>query len=186
MVIFRRLLVFLCLFSVVFAQHTPRKCADIAIHTTDHKVIHISQYHGKVVMFVMFLTSCDECLTTMQFMGRLQNEMGPRGLQIVGLSLDESAALVALYAQRYRFPFPLAHLEKDEALQIADLNKTAHPIVPYIIFVDWMGQVRFQYAGNDPVVAAGEKNIRAVADGLLHQAAEKKGAQYETKPAGKQ
>jgi peroxiredoxin len=183
MVIFRRFLVFLCLLSIGFAQHTPRACADFPIRTTDHKVIKISQYHGKVLMIAMFLTTCDDCLNTLHFMDKLQTELGPRGFQAIGLSLDESAALVSLYAQRYRFPFPLAHLDKDEAIKLADLKPTAHPVVPYIMFVDWMGQVRFQYAGNDPVFNSAEKNLRAVADGLLRQAAEKKGATYETKPA---
>src|SRR5882757_1453033 len=105
MAIFRRLVILFCLASMCFAQHTPRKCADIPIRTTDKKTIHISQYHGKVVLFVMMLTSCDDCLRTLQMMARWQNEMGPRGLQIIGVSLDESAVNVIPFQERYRFPF---------------------------------------------------------------------------------
>ncbi len=183
MVTFRRLLLFFCLTLLCFAQHTPRPVADIPIPTTDGKTIHLSQYRGKVVLLVMMLTTCDECLGTMQFMTRMQGEFGPRGLQIVAVSLDESGALVIPYAQRYRFPFPMAHLDKEPAIKLMDLKETAHPMVPTILFIDWQGKVRFQYAGNDPIFKSGEKGIRQIADGLLRQAAEKKGAEYKTAPA---
>jgi peroxiredoxin len=185
MVIYRRFLLFLCLVSVSFAQHTPRLVADVPIRTTDRKIIKMSQYRGKVVLLVMMLTTCDECLGTMQFMARLQNEMGSRGLQVVAISLDENAVVPVAYAERYRFPFPMGHLDKDPAVKLLDLNATAHPVVPTMLFVDWQGKVRFQYAGNDPVFNQGEKGIRTIADGLVREAAEKKGPTYKTVPAGK-
>lgn len=186
MVIFRRLLVLLCLVSLCFAQKTPRKCADIPIVTSDGKTIHIPQYKGKVVMIEFMLVDCPECYQTLQFMGKLQKDYGPRGFQAVGISLDENVAVVKPFAERYRFPFPIGHLDKDPAIKFIDLKESGHPTVPYIMFVDWMGNVRFQYPGDAPIFTAAEKNLAQIADGLLRQAAEKKGPQYETKPAGKQ
>jgi peroxiredoxin len=185
MLILRRLLVFLCPLSVCFAQHVPRKCTDLPIPGSDGKIIRVSQYSGKVLMIEMMLTDCPECLKTMQFMGRLQQEFGPRGFQAIGISLDADPALVKPFVDRYRFNFPVGHLGKDQALKFLELNETAHPMCPYILFVDWMGTVRFQYPGNDPIFSSEEKNLRQIADGLLRQAKEKKGAQYETRPAGK-
>lgn len=183
MVTFRRLLVFFCLLVTCYAQHTPRPAADVPIHTTDNKTIHISQYRGKAVLVAFMLTTCEECLSTMQFMGRLQSDLGPKGLQVVAISLDERTAAAAPYAQRYRFPFPMGHLDKDPAIKFMDLNATAHPVVPTLMFIDWQGKVRFQYAGNDPIFNSGEKNIRQIADGLVHEAADKRSPQYKTAPA---
>ncbi len=180
---FRRILLFFCLMTVSFAQHTPRLVADVPIRTTDRKIIKMSEYRGKVVLLVMMLTTCDSCLGTMQFMARLQNEMGPRGFQVVAVSLDESAVVSVPYAERYRFPFPMGHLDRDPAIKLLDLNATAQPVVPTMLFVDWQGKVRFQYAGNDPIFNQGEKGIRTIVDGLLRQAAEKKGAEYKSAPA---
>jgi peroxiredoxin len=177
-----RLALLLCVLSICFAQHTPRTCADVPIQTTDGKTIHIPQYRDKVVMIAMVVTTDEVCLQTMQFLSRLQNEMGPRGLQIVAVSIDDDPATAVPYAQRYRFPFPMGHLKSDQAIRLADLNKTARPFVPYIMFVDWQGNVRFQYPGNHPIFKQGETGIRTIADGLLRQAAEKKGAQYSKKP----
>jgi len=185
MVTLRRLLVFLCLLPVSFAQHTPRKIADIPIVTSDGKTIHIPQYHGKVVMIEMMLTDCPECLQTMQFMAKLQKDYGPRGFQAVAVSLDANPALVKPFAERYRFPFPVGHLDSAPAIKFLDLKETGHPVCPYILYVDWMGNVRFQYPGDAPIFTSAEKNLSQIADGLLRQAAEKKGPQYETRPAGK-
>jgi thiol-disulfide isomerase/thioredoxin len=188
MVIFRRLLVSLCLFSVCFAQQPappqPRKCPDVPIVTSDGKTIRVSEYHDKVVMILLFSTVCAHCLDTLQFMARLQNEMAPRGLQVIAISVDDTQAPVRPFAERYRFPFPVGYLTPAPALELLNMKPDAHPIVPLLIFVDWMGHVRFQYKGTDAVFK-GEKDIRGIATGLLRQAAEKKGPTYQTQPAGK-
>jgi peroxiredoxin len=186
MVTFRRLLVFLCLISVLLAQRTPRKCEAIPIPTSDGKTITIPQYKGKVVMIEMMLTDCPECLNTLQFMAKLQKDYGPRGFQAVGIALDPNIANVKPFAERYRFPFPVGHMDKDPAIKFLDLKETGHPTVPYILFVDWQGSVRFQYPADAPIFASAEKNLAQIADGLLRQAAEKKGPEYKTVPAGKQ
>ncbi len=181
-----RFLVFLCLIPVCFAQHTPRKIADIPIVTTDGKTIRIPQFHGKVVMIEMMLTDCPPCLQTMQFLAKLQKDLGPRGFQAVAISLDQNAALVKPFAERYRFPFPVGHLDAEPAIKFLDLKETGHPMCPYVLFVDWMGNVRFQYPGDAPIFNSADKNLFQIADGLLRQAAEKSGPKYETRPAGKQ
>jgi peroxiredoxin len=186
MVTFRPLVV-LCLFSTwCFAQHTPRKCSDVPITTSDGKTIRIPQYQGKVVMIEMMLTDCEPCLQTLQFMAKLQKDFASRGFQAVAIALDGNVTAVKPFAERYRFPFPVGHLDQEPAIKFLDLKETARPVVPYILFVDWMGNVRFQYPADAPIFNSAEKNLRQIADGLLRQAAEKKGPQYETRPAGKQ
>jgi peroxiredoxin len=198
MVILRRLTVFLCLLTlaiepslaqVVATRQSaapgpkPRKCPDTPIRTIDNKVIRISQYHGKVVMIVLFLTSCQDCLGMLQLMQKLQTDYASRGLQVVAVSLDESSANLLPYQQRYRFPFPMGHLEVNGASELTGVKKDKGVIVPVIMFVDWMGNIRFQYQGNDNFLKDPEKNLRGVATGLLKQAAAGEGPKYETRPA---
>lgn len=185
MQIFRRLVIFLCLASVCFAQHTPRPCADVPIRTTDGKTIHPAQFHGKEIAYVMFRTDCDHCLDTLNFFARMQNQYGSKGLQVIGVSLDDSPAAVVPFAQRYRFPFPIGHLTKEPAIKLTDLNENAHPVVPYLMFVDWQGKVRFQYPGNAPIFNDAEKNLRTIVEGLAREAVEKKQPTYQTRPLGK-
>jgi peroxiredoxin len=187
MLMFRPLLASLCLLSVpCFAQHTPRKSLDTIIPTSDGKSIHMGQYKGKVMMIEFFLTDCPECLQTLQFLGKLQKELAPRGFQAVGISLDPDPSVVKPFAERYRFPFPIAHMDPPSAIKFLDLKETGHPMCPYVLFIDWQGSVRFQYPGDDPIFKSADKNLRQIAEGLLRQAAEKKGPEYQTRPAGKQ
>jgi peroxiredoxin len=184
MVTLRRLGVFLCLLSACFAQHLPRRCADVPIPLSDGKTIHITQYHGKVVMIAMMLTDCSDCHAALNYMAKLQHDLGPRGFRALAISIDPDRALAKPYAERYRFPFPIGSLDQSGAIKLMDLRADARPWVPYIMFVDWEGNVRFQYAGNDPVFKDAEKNMHAIADGLLRQAIEKTGQQLA--PVGKQ
>jgi peroxiredoxin len=159
--------------------------ADVPIATSDGKVIHVSQYHGKVLMIVMMRTDCPDCHQTLDFLAKLQRDLGPRGFQAVAISLDPEFKAVKPFAERYRYPYPVGYLDTEPAIKFLDLKATAHPVIPYVLFVDWMGNVRFQYSGDAPIFSAAEKNFSQIAEGLLRQAAEKKGPQYETRPAGK-
>jgi len=181
----RSLLVYLCLLPLCFGQKTPRKMVDVPIATSDGKVIHLQQYHGKVLMILMMRTDCPECHQMLDFLAKLQKDLGPRGFQAVAISLDPEYKVVKPFAERYRYPFPIGFLTPEPAIKFLDLKETAHPVIPYVLYIDWMGNVRFQYPGDAPIFREAEKNLFQIADGLLRQAAEKKGPQYETRPAGK-
>jgi len=171
--------------TVAFAQHLPRPCADFPIKATDGKTIRISKYHGKVVMILMMKTDCEPCHQMLETVSQWQKEWDSRGFQVLAFALDDAPTNVLPYAERYRFPFPVAHLRSDAFIKLADLKKTARPVVPYVMFVDWKGDVRFQWAGNDPILSNGAQGIRGIADGLLRQAADKSGQSLKTMPAGK-
>jgi peroxiredoxin len=175
----RRLAILVSFCSAAFAQHVPRPCVDFPIKATDGKTIRISKYHGKVVMIVMMKTDCPPCHQMLETVSQWQNEWQSRGFQVLAFAVDDSPTNALPYAERYRFPFPVAHMPSDAVIKLADLKKTARPVVPYIMFVDWKGDVRFQYAGNDPVLSQGVQAIRGIADGLLRQAADKSGPQLK-------
>ena len=183
MVLFRRLVVFVCLLAVSCYGKTPRKAADVPVKLSDGKTIHLTQYRGKVVMVVMFLTTCPECVETIKFLGRLQTQLDPKYFQPIAISLDPDPKVVAPFVQRYRPTFPVGHLDKDAAIKLGDMTADARPIVPVIIYIDWMGNVRFQYYGNDAIFQQAPKNISTIAGGLVKQAIERTGPKYATRPA---
>lgn len=163
----RRFLVFLCLLAVAEAK-TPRPLADVPIQTPNRKKISLKQYRGKEIVVVLFSTACDDCLKTITVMNRIQNDYGPKGLQVVGAAIDDNAAFaIAPWVQRYRPVFPCGFLDKDAAIKIGDMEKDTRPFVPVVLFVDGSGTVRVQYYGNEPVFKEQEKAFRAIANSLL-------------------
>ena len=172
----RRLLIFLFLLTSLYAK-TPRPLANILVRSPDLKNINLKQYQGKVVVLAMIGTSCGDCIQTVDMLGRIQKEWGPRGLQVVAAAIENNAKFnVASFQMRYRPPFPVGYFEQDDAIRMGDMGPDARPFVPVLMFIDANQIVRFQYYGNDPFLKQGEKGIRAIIDGLLRQTVQQKGA----------
>jgi peroxiredoxin len=163
-----RLLALVCILSLADAA-VPRPVApNVAISTTDQKKIYLRQYRGKMVMLVMFSTTCDDCLKTLNLMGKFQKEYGPRGLQVIAAAINDNAAYsVQSFAQRYRQPFPIGYLNREDAIKMLDITPNDRPFVPIVMFIDYSGTVRVQYFGNDPIFKQEEKAFRAITDSLL-------------------
>src|SRR5713101_10067751 len=55
----------------------------------------LSRQKGKVVLLNFWATWCEACRQEYPDLVRLQKELGPRGLQVVGISTDFASALAA-------------------------------------------------------------------------------------------
>jgi len=147
---------------------TPRILADVPIPTFDQKKINLKQYRGKVVVLMLFSTTCGDCIQSLDLMSKIQKDLGPRGLQVIGAAFDENASYaIEGYVQRYRPNFPVGFLDQAGAIKIADIPKDMRPFVPIVMFIDRTGTVRAQYYGNDAVFKQEDKAFRAIAESLL-------------------
>jgi peroxiredoxin len=159
------------IFSVsAYSQVQPaRPMVYVPVKTTDAKGINLRKFLGKELIVVVFSTQCEECIETLSVLSRIQKDLGPRGLQVIGIAGNENAAYtVGPVADRYKFGFPLGFLNQDQVIKLTNIKKDDHPFVPIVMFVDSAGTVRVQYFGNDPVFKnQQEKALRAVADSLL-------------------
>jgi peroxiredoxin len=59
------------------------------LHLTRGDTVRLSDYRGEVVLFNVWATWCAPCEYEMPSMERLYRELGPAGLRIVALSVDE-------------------------------------------------------------------------------------------------
>ena len=166
----RFVVAFVCLLLSIQGASTPRPLADISVPTPDGKKIRLSQYRGKVMVVALVSTSCEHCYTSMQLLGQLQKEYGPRGFQVFAVAADDNAAKAIGPLSRARdFGYPLGYLDQNTTMQVFDFKPNDHPFVPMFMFVDKKGTVRFQYAGKDDFFKAEEKNTRILIEGLLKQ-----------------
>ena len=60
----------------------------------EHRRIDLESYRGKVVLLNFWATWCAPCKVEMPLFAAWQNKYGPRGLRIIGISMDDDQALV--------------------------------------------------------------------------------------------
>lgn len=66
------------------------KVPDFALPAIqDQKVIDISQFRGKAVLINFWATWCGPCVQEIPSLISLQNEFGPQGLAVIGVSMDQ-------------------------------------------------------------------------------------------------
>jgi cytochrome c biogenesis protein CcmG/thiol:disulfide interchange protein DsbE len=71
------------------------------------KPIDLAQYRGKVVLVDFWATWCAPCLIEIPRLIEMQRRLGGAGLQVIGVSMDDSADPVRSLSRRYLFDYPI-------------------------------------------------------------------------------
>src|ERR1700690_2995081 len=145
----RRAALFLCLTAVSFAALPPGyPVPDVLIPRLLGKKIDLKQYRGKAVVLALISTDCQDCALTVELLNMLQDEDGPKGLQVGGAAGDENAASNLFYLEKQNRPkYPLGYLDPPSFIKIAGLLPTENPFVPILIFIDPKGIMRVKIKG---------------------------------------
>lgn len=69
--------------------------------------IDLAVYRGKVVLIDFWASWCAPCIVEVPHLIGLQKHFASRGLQIVGISLDDSAAAAKTVTRRFTFNYPV-------------------------------------------------------------------------------
>lgn len=73
----------------------------------DGKQVKLSDYQGKVKLLVFWATWCGPCLSEIPTLKSLQNELGSKGFQVIGISLDDGPEPVASLHSQVEFNYPI-------------------------------------------------------------------------------
>jgi peroxiredoxin len=152
------------------AATLPRHSPELAIRTSDGKQVLLSSYQGKVVVMVFILTYCPHCQKTLGHLARLQNELGPRGLQVVGSAIEDmAAAALPEFLRRFQPPFPVGYNERNSAIEYLQHPLMSRLLMPQIVFIDRSFTIRAQFPGDDKFFGDDqEKNLREQIEKLLN------------------
>jgi peroxiredoxin len=159
------------LLGPIEAAEIPRPSPDLIVHLNDGKDLHVSQYKGKPLVLAFILTTCPHCQKTVGFLGKAYSEFARRGLQVVGVAIEEAAAKdLPGFMATFNPPFPVGYNIDQKTI----LDFLRHPPMlllkmPVLVFIDGQGVVRAQYEGDDPFMSEEkqEQNIQHAIDGLL-------------------
>jgi len=181
-----------CLFALpILAQvpgepappKVPRKAPEFVINVPKGRSLLLSQYRGKVVVLELLFTTCPHCQHASQMMSKLYTELGPKGLQPLGVAWNDKAdLLVPDFVRTYGVNFPVGSASQMDVYKFLDLSILQRMVVPQIVIVDRAGNIRLQ---TDPVKGpeelANEPVMRAKIEELLKEPAHRRPAAAQRK-----
>ncbi len=122
----------------------------------------ISEWDGQVVALNFWASWCKPCRREMPAFIRLQNQFGSRGLQFVGIALDEREAVVSFLGElgeEINYPQLMGD---DDGIDLAKSYGNAFGILPYTVFIGRDGRIAHVQYGE-----LTEKKARELISGLL-------------------
>lgn len=81
---------------------------DFSLPDLNGQKLDLSAYRGKVVLLDFWATWCDPCLKEIPLFVELQDQYRNRGLQIIGISMDDGPEPVQDFYRRYKMNYPVA------------------------------------------------------------------------------
>ena len=85
-----------------------RKAPEIACKDLSGKKLNLRGFRGKVVLLNFWATWCAPCQLEMPVFSKWQQQYGPQGLQIVGISMDDDAPPVRKLVAELKLGYPVA------------------------------------------------------------------------------
>jgi len=102
----------------------------------------MADHRGQVVLVNYWATWCGPCWEETPGLIRLSQEMGPKGLAVVGVAIDEGGAeKVRKFVDEFRVPYPVVMPERMSQVEYGLEG------VPTTILVDKQGRVAKAYVG---------------------------------------
>ena len=148
----------LLLASPAASTPLPRSAPDCPLRL-GNRASSLQQFRGKVVYVDFWASWCVSCLASFPFMERMQQELGPKGVQVIGVNLDQKPADASRFLAAHHVSFPVA-LGGNEACA----KQFGVSGMPSTFVVDRRGAVRVAHSGFTP----GEgKTIRGLVERLL-------------------
>jgi len=108
----------------------------------DRKRLDLNAYRGKVVLLNFWATWCAPCQVEMPHFMAWQQKYGPRGLQVIGISMDDDPALVRQAYRKLKLNYPVAMGD----VKLGDLYGGVLGL-PVTYLIDRHGEIQAEYQG---------------------------------------
>jgi len=135
------------------ASHLP--APDFNLSQLDGPTLRLSSYRDKIVLLDFWATWCAPCREETPNLVNLQKEYGDRGLQIIGVSMDDSAEPVHAFYRQFHMNYPVVMGNaKTGELYGGVLG------LPIAFLIDRNGRIYKKHVGaTDPAVFEKEINL---------------------------
>ena len=136
-----------------------RRAPEFSLPDLHQGRVDLRQHRGKVVLLNFWATWCAPCKVEMPQFMQWQKEYGPRGLVVIGVSIDDSAAPARAFVEKLHLNYPVV-------MGNAKLGERYGGVlgVPVTFLIDRAGVVRARFDGEEHL-AAEERQVRALLGG---------------------
>jgi thiol-disulfide isomerase/thioredoxin len=105
----------------------------------------LNEWHGKIIVVNFWATWCPPCRKEIPEFVELQENYGPKGLQFVGIALEENES-VAAYLTTLKTNYPML-IGGDQAMALAQKMGNIAGILPFSLVFNRNGQLIHRQAG---------------------------------------
>jgi len=135
-----------CAVASLSAQKEEFKPAKLtfSFRDTNGRRVSLSDFKGKVILLDFWATWCIPCKKEIPGFIELQKKFGDRGLQVIGLSVDDPLMAAKVYASDMKMNYPVLLAEGKE-----DILKAYDPIpsIPVSVIIDRQGRIVARHLG---------------------------------------
>lgn len=136
--------------AATLVGHPAPEIARADLHQTQ---VRLRDFRGRVVLLNFWATWCGPCRVEMPRFMQWQRQYGPRGLRVLGVSIDDSAPPVREFAAKLRVDYPIVMSDPKLGDRYGIFG------VPVTFLIDRHGIIRARFDGeSDP--AAMERTMQ--------------------------
>jgi peroxiredoxin len=156
----------------------PRPAQDLKIMEPSGHPVSLTGYPGKVLLVQFLYTTCPHCMATAKVFTSLQKELGPQGLQVIGVAFNEEAEgdinLVQAFVDSNGIGFPIGLANRDAVLSYLGISVMSRFTVPQIMVIDRNGVIRAQSEILGSEELQDEARLRPLLESLLKESKQKR------------
>lgn len=150
----------------------PRKSPELKFLEPLAKETLLSSFKGKVVVIEFLLINCPHCVRVAQMINKLHRDLGPSGLQAIGIAFDNgiSGPAVTNFVRRIEVSYPVGYTSSGKADSYLGRAGTERFQVPQIVVIDRQGVIRAQSRPVRELNLEDESYLRNLIQSLLKEA----------------
>jgi peroxiredoxin len=169
-------IVIVAMITSAFALPAQRKSPEFTISDSSGKTTQLSSFKGKVVVMEFLFVTSQHCMRVATTLNKLNNELGPRGFQAVGIVFDPpnttstGAQLLPAVVDYLKLTYPTGYASKDSVDNYLGRNGNEILNIPQVVVIDRTGMIRATSGGRggDPTLE-NENSLRNLILGLLKE-----------------
>jgi thiol-disulfide isomerase/thioredoxin len=153
------------------AGPTPRPSPELVFkNARPGPDLSLSQFRGKIVALALTHTTCDHCQFLTHTLNKIQKEYAARNVIVVECAFNPDVVITLPPFMKDVAPaFPMGYTTDPEIKKFLSWNdkRDGTLYIPYMLFLDAQGVIRFEKNGRDGFFIEADKNVRAILDQMV-------------------